>query len=684
LGYEGKAPNRFVEANARLEKSEQAELLRLAQEFAPSIVQAVKKEKDNEYVLAGFYRLLPHSRSRLSEGLGREVDRTRHALRKKSTEIAPPEKGSIAQALIKAGYPVTETELLPDPEERGHAESSEARAIDLVMVSSRLFKAVPFSIVLRAVSADQGSSGSYSIDSLLDLIRGQDLFRWIYADEEQTDILVEARLQIEARLICDARFGSAAREAEAIGSLIEAATRAGPEPNDETSYVAELVHAAGPDGPESERYKDSYAIIARALTALRSKTTPNARLMLQESVLRRHFLRTHKNIEQPAKFELLNEAVSVVDEALNHIAENGSQGIFASRQTIDNLWNERAASYSFFATDAVQHGMNSKAWSAYKAAHEAAALAKARRDSSFSLDVSLWMPIGILKLEKTLSDAQRLEIAADLKSSLDSVDESTLDDVQREKFQGRRLEAGQAIGDTALSDDAFSRLDEAGSTAGYFFRARRLAPDIMVNVEPTPEDIVGARACISYLRRHYDKISQDERCLRLLLDMEWAVWTRRWLMRGLRQPFPSSTEFRAMVQTIVEDMAALGEEKLATKYRYLRAVTTWLDGNEKTSKALWSELAYETQFADSQRVSVRHQLTDNNGTPIMYRGVIEKQLGPGRHQVRVDGVGIIDLIADYFPNVDLAFGRTVTNFAIAFNYRGALADPPGNPRRLAR
>ncbi len=139
-----------------------------------------------------------------------------------------------------------------------------------------------------------------------------------------------------------------------------------------------------------------------------------------------------------------------------------------------------------------------------------------------------------------------------------------------------------------------------------------------------------------------------------------------------------------MVQIIVADMAALGEEKLATKYRYLRAVTTWLEGNEKASKDLWDELAYDTQFADSQRVSVRHLLADKNGTPIIFRGVVEKQLGPGRYQVRVDGIGVIDLIAEYFPNVDLAFGRTVSNFAIAFNYRGPLADPPSSPRRLGR
>ncbi|MHA6822344.1 hypothetical protein ACQUKI_12495 [Ralstonia pseudosolanacearum] len=685
LDVKGGTPNRFVEAKALLDKKEQTDLVDLATRFVPALVDTLNKEKSNQYVLAGFYRLLPYSRGRLSAGLRKEVDSTRVALRTEAVTAEPTPPGAIAQALMKVGYPMRPSKLLPTS--TGDAdESPEAKAIDLVMVSSRLFKATPFSIVLRAVGANQGARGSFDIDTLLSLIRGQDLFRWIYADEEQTDILVQARLQIEARLICEARFGSAQREAEAICCLIAAATRSGPESNDETSYVAELVHAAGPDGPEGERYSESYASIARALSKLRETTAvPNARLMLQESVLRRHYLRTHKNIEQPQKIELLNEAVSVVDEGLRRIEENGVGSIFASRQTKDNLWNERAATYGFVATDMVQRGRSDEAYAAYKAAHDAAMLAKARRDSSFSTDVSLWMPTGILRQGKSLTEMQRIEIAADLKSSIDSVDESMFDDVQKEKFQTRRLDAGTAMRDATISDDAFSRLDESGSAAGYFIRARNLAPDMKSQSEPTAEDVANARDCVAYLREHYDKVYQDERCLRLLLDMEWVARTRKWLMRGFRQPFPNDAVTRKVVHTIVGDMAALGEDKLTTKYRYLRALTTWLEGNQKASLIMWNELGFDTQFADSQRVSVRHLLADEQGTPVMYRGVVERQIGPGRYSVRVDGLGMaIDFIADYFPNTDISVGRIVTSFAIAFNYRGPLADPPGGVRRGER
>lgn len=685
IEFKGNGPNRFVEANALLDPAEQAGLVSLASQFVPSVASLVSKAKSSQYVLAGFYRLLPYSRARLSAGLRKEVDNTRLALNSKAAGAKPTQPGAIAQALIKAGYPVGASTLLPTITDSA-GESPEARAIDLVMASSRLFKAVPLNIVMRAIGASQGVRGSFDVDTLLSLIRGQDLFRWTYADEEQTDILVEARLQIEARLICEARFGSAYREAEAFCCLIAAATRAGLEPSDETSYVAELVHAAGPDGPEGDRYCESYASIARALTTLRETTgVPNARLMLQESVLRRHYLRTQKTIEHTQKIEILNEAVSAVDEALRLIEENGDGGIFASRQTKDNLWNERAATYGFVATDMGQRGQSDEAYAAYKAAHDAAKLAKARRDSSFSIDVSLWMPTGILRQGKSLTEVQRLEIAADLKSSIDSVDESMFDETQREKFQTRRLDAGEAMNDAPVSDDAFRRLDEAGSAAGYFMRARRLVSEKLGQSEPTTEDIANAKECVKYLRQHYDKINQDERCLRLLLDMEWAARTQKWMMRGLRQPFPYNESTRRVVQDIIRDMAALGEDTLATKYRYLRALTTWLEGNQQTSVTLWNELGHDTQFADSQRVSIRHVLTDQQGVPIMHRGVVERQIGIGRYSVRVAGLGLtVDFIAEYFPSTDLAVGRSVSDFAIAFNYRGPLADPPGGQGRRSR
>lgn len=675
---------RFIEAKALLNTKEHNDLFRLAARFAPNLADTIKKEKSNQYVLASFYRLLPHSRARLSAGLGKEVDSTRVALRLKSANVEPVIPGTILQALIDAKYPIGDIPMLR-VSKNDSDELPETKAIDLVMVSSRLFKAAPLSIVMRAAGAQDGSGGYYNIETLLRLIRSQDLFRWIYADEEQTDILVEARLQIEARLICEARFGSALREAEAISRLIGAASRAGSEQNDETSYVVELVHAVGPDGPEGDRYNESYASIARALTTLRTTTgVPNARLMLQESVLRRHYLRTHQTIEQIHKIDLLNEAVAVVDEALRRIEENGADSIFASRQTKDNLWNERAAIYGFIATDMVKNEKGDEAWAAYKAAHDAAVLAKARRDSSFSIDVSLWMPTGILREGKSLTETQRLEITADLKSSIDSVDPSVFDEMQRQKFQTRRLAAGRAMGDTSVSDDAFRRLEESGSTAGYFMRARDLAADMKAHSEPTSGDIVHAKSCISYLREHYDKISHDERCLKLLLDMEWAVRTRKWLMRGLRQPFPNDKGTRVVVQSIVGDMASLGEETLATRYRYLRALTTWLEGNQTASTIMWNELSSDTQFADSQRVSVRHLLSDIHGTPILHRGVVERQIGPGRYSVRVEGIGYIDYVAEYFPNTDIAVGRIATNFAIAFNYRGPLADPPGGVRRGGR
>ena len=133
------------------------------------------------------------------------------------------------------------------------------------------------------------------------------------------------------------------------------ATRAGQEGAEETRFVADIVYALGPDGPMGERYFESYGEIARALTALRKgRGVRNARLMLQEATLRRHFIRRNEaKITDEDRTQHLDEAREAVEEALADIASpNG--GLRAGRRTIEYLWVERAATYGFLATSAAR------------------------------------------------------------------------------------------------------------------------------------------------------------------------------------------------------------------------------------------------------------------------------------------------------------------------------------------
>ena len=203
------------------------------------------------------------------------------------------------------------------------------------MACSRLHRWVLVNLVLQVlVSESLTSSSVIDTDLIRHLFDGNDLFPWRYHGNSEDQLLVSARLHLEAQLICDQRLGGAVYEARNILELISSATRAGPDGSEETRFVAEIIYTLGPDGPLDERYHQSYGEIAKALTSLRKdRGVRNARLMLQEATLRRHFIR--KNEHQMSKEEsaqTLDEAREAVEEALSDVSSTNS-GIRAGRRT---------------------------------------------------------------------------------------------------------------------------------------------------------------------------------------------------------------------------------------------------------------------------------------------------------------------------------------------------------------
>jgi hypothetical protein len=677
--HEDPATDLLIEVPALLDGDEQRNLEHLVHRFAPGAVNDFHALASEEHALARFYRFLPESRRRISEGLGKEARIAEHDLRARGSRSKSAKAiGNMGDALVAAGFsPPSSTTLI----DNGSAEvdSAAARIINYVMATSRLYKNVPVTLALRAVSQDQNSyQNGVDTTLILDLFDGHDLFRWRYADDEGSDLLVGARLQIEAQIVCDRRLGSPEVEANTILDLINCAFRVGPEDNEETRFVVEIVQALGPDGPAGDRYKDEYVHIARSLTELRAKTGAlNGRLMLQESALRRAYIRTHPDIDPDTKALLLEEATEAVERALGEIEDNGGKSIHASKRTREHLWVERAATYGFLATDSAQRAQqSSEIWASYKAAREASTMAAGRVDSYIPLDIALWMPARILRLSTSLNDLQKLEMQADLRSTLDQIEPSSLDAVQFEMFQRQRLSAGEVLNDSSLSDEAFEELDKLGSTVGYYLRARAIAP-LMSDTNETLSDTEFDRAknAAAYLRQHYSKTSNDPRCLRLLLSMEWLVATRRWLFKGVRQPLPATSEDRLSIRNVLSDLGLSAGDELPPRYRYLEAVMMWLGDNEDGANRIWRQLDYDTKYVESDRVIIRHVLTDSAFQPRVFDGIVVRQIGQDRWSVQVDAIRRrVDLVSSSFRDIDVALGRTVRGFSIGFNYRGPIAD----------
>ena len=666
-----------IEAPRELSSNERKELVDLLVSSFPE-----RPNPDafaDSHILAFLYRFLPLSRGHIAAGLGIEARAAEQELRVRGSQVRRPFPDTqFAQKLIDAGLVDDYSPLFDGPQiDALESDDAPGRIIDLVMVAGSLNCHIPVNLLLRAVTENLPGT---DIAMIAKMFEGLDLFRWKWADEEQSEPLVLPRLMLEAELICKRRLGSPEKEAERLVELIGAVRGAGIDTKHEQWFLLNLLQQIGDDGPRGPRYRQAYVQIARTLTELRQRFgVIQASLMLQESVFRRAAVRSSV-VDDSDRFPLLEEARDAVQAALDGIA-NGT--IFAARRTRQNLQVERASLYGFLAYDrATRQASPTDIWSSYQAARAAIRQAVNVTDNYYPLDIGLWTPADILEIAN-LTEVQKAEIEADIYTTLDQVDPGALPPKQREKFQIRQMKVGGVLQNQSLTEDAYAALEANGSTAGYFLRARELAPDLrrdMIEFD-APEDIARARCAAEFLDSRFDKIEHDERCLWLLLECRWIAAMRRRPLRDQRQPLPVDDVTRRNLLMIVRTLNQASGDTARHVTRYLEAVLVWVIGDEQDATRIFRELSRETEYEDPSRVVRRHRITDADGEARSFEGRVERRRSEGHWVVRVDGLRqTVNLLSRDFPHEEIAYGRSLKKFAIAFNFIGPIADPIGRRR----
>lgn len=661
-----------VEAPSILSKTETLELSKLIKRYAesPHPVQF----SDNHF-LAALYRNLPASRPRIGSGLGDEARSAAQTLHKIGSETQPVYDAEqpitqLHEQLMEKGY-ISEYQTLWDGQQDDPDGGSAGKIIDMVMVAGRLNCPVPVNLLLRAVSGQRRSLDSALISRLF---RDLDLFRWTSSDSEGRDWLLRPRLTLEADLICQRRLGGAQAEANVLVDLIGSALH-GSDDASEREFLLNLLRKIGKDGFKGNRYKRSYVDFARKLTDLRERfNVVDASLMLQESAFRRWAIREDQRIDNDERFDLLGESLTAVQTALNVIGNGQTNSAKRVRQ---NLLVEHAAIYGFLARYHVGLDKTSPdIWPAYKTARVAIRKAVSAASDYYPHDVGLWIPADLFRLAD-LEDGQRAELVADMYSALDEVEIDALSPAERKKFEERRMRVGYAFGNHALSDDAYAQLEKSGSTAGYFLRARNYAPDLEKgSVEiSAPSDLAKAKKVADFLEARFDKIQNDERCLWLLLENRWIAEMKRRPLWDERQPLPATEDARRQFLEIARTLNAAAGESARYGTRYLEAVLMWLTEDYAAARDAFRQIYHETDSVYRARISQRHVITDSNGHTVRFKGRIERQRGEGRWNIRVDQLGqTVALLERSFPNEDIQYGRTLSDFAICFNFIGPIAD----------
>ena len=695
--------NRFVEAPADVTRAELSSFNELQTEFH---LQMPYASITTDSVFAMLYRRLPAARGRLAAGLASEARATEGVVRERARQV--PETSAslstLAEQLIELGIASRGSRIFKEDEQLAALGLDESgKLIDYVMVAGRLNCAVPVNLVLRVL----GQTGGMHHDQIFFLFADLDLFRW-RMDEEGSDFLISPRIQLEADLICNRRL-SVDQEIERLLDLV-AGVRPGLDRRAEHLFLLDLLFKLDRKGPRGEAYRPGYLRFADALKELRERRKIfHPDLVLRECVFRRRAVfQSQSELDADRtdgdRLAILDEARDTVEKTLRQIED---ENIRVSVRTKQSLFAERSAIYGYLAVQRAKSGAGEGFWSDYLAARTASEKAIGLGRYAYPIDIALWTASDVLESRKAeLSDLQRAELMADLYATIDVADDifmvkgrstrmptDSSDDSkpdqglvpvdQKTRYLERRSGVAGVMGDVKLSDETLAELESVAPAAATYLIAKRQAEHVYMSEPPFDDETrkIAAKVANYISSRFNAGISLDDRCRRLLIRLRWAQATGERLMFNSRGRTPAD---KGQARDLREIVSVLNEQSGAdarNRERFLEAVLCWLLDDTKRAMEIWRSLSDDTAYQDRSRVVRWLVETAENGSPRKFRGRVH-QRGEGNWWIRVGGIArSIRLLERDFPNEDLAPGRELRDFGIAFNFIGPLADPLSRPVR---
>lgn len=698
----GGESNRLVEAPARVSQDELSAFKKLLNTFDYPATDYYERKTDS--IFAMLYRRLPASRERLASGVSSEARATEGVVRERAKYVPRPSTGlsPLAEQLIELGLADSTLSLFEEDEKLAALGLDEAgRLVDYVMVAGRLDCAVPTNVIFRLL----GQAGGLHLDQITYLLTDLDLFRW-KEDEEGADFLISPRIQLEAELICRRRL-TPEQEIDRLLDLI-GNVRFGLDQSAERSFLFNLLFTIR-NGPRKEAYRSGYLRFADALKKLREHyRISDPDLVLPECVFRRRAVsRSQSDYDDRTDDErltILDDARDTIEKTLRQIDD---EKIAVSRKTKQSLVAERSAIYGYLAIERARSSGGEDFWSDYLAARTASEKAIGLGRNTYPIDISLWTASDVLKAKKDeMSDAQRAEILADLHATIDVGDEvfrvkGKKDGIpndfqesadpdegggtseQKTRYLERRSSVADIMGDAKLSDKTLIELESVAPAAATFLMAKRWTEKLDTSEPPFDDKIrkIAAQAANHISRRSDAGVMLDDRCQRLLLRLRWAQATGERLMFNQRGRTPVDTNLIFELREIVSALNEQAGADARNRERFLEAVLCWLLKDTNAAIEIWQSLSRDTEYEDPARVGRWLVEMAENGSPRQFRGRVEARR-ENNWQVRVEGIERpIKLLAYDFPNDDLAPGRELRGFGIAFNYIGPIADPLSRPRR---
>jgi hypothetical protein len=239
----------------------------------------------------------------------------------------------------------------------------------------------------------------------------------------------------------------------------------------------------------------------------------------------------------------------------------------------------------------------------------------------------------------------------------------------------RHVEIAELLEDPAMETKHLVALSNNNDPAAYYFLALLGAR----------AEVDGPKVAVQVLLQAPPEVRSDWRCSRLLLDLFWESKTGKRFLRGEREIVALTDHDWDECLAIADAIPDAGGYD---RYRrdFLRGLSLFHRGQYQSSKQVFRRLDDESRDLSSRIIS-KYLASNHDGTATQYTGRVISETPDGRR-----GVAWVNELHIEVPFIPMRFsvsdyrkkGEILPAFHIAFNMRGALADPINRSANLLR
>lgn len=673
----------FVEAPATIAGKELDRFTRYLADFGIVLkgADAAIVARDRSF-LSALYRLLPDAHAPLSRGLVLELRRSQERLgHAAQTRINYEPPTIMAAALQEAGL-LHGLEALPGTSEEGAAawqDDPYERLLSLILLIHSHGLRTPLELALRTIGRD-------GVRNLPDLLSGIDIIRW--DEDERGNYTLGGRNQLEATLLTGSRRWGEEREAAQIAEVIELvrpdsrARNGGPE----IEFVMALLTAIGPQkNREQRKYGAQYLLIADSIAKLRILVTNpviHARLTHKEVNMRREWAVWDQRRQGPdvdLRRRALEAAQEAVDQALREAEDLGHR-----RDIRLNLYVEQASVRGSQLYELLHSGPGGGVPQPLPSEeYISGELRELKRSVQLALECEAtnYYPVDVLCWATrdtfragVLSDEAAATLVGDCLSALTVIDPETLEPGQAGLYHSKFVDIASLASDHFLAEQQLKKLEAYDEPLAAFFYALKVSG--FINNEPDQE---GVRQALEHLRRNPLRL-QDERCVRLAVDLMWFARTGERFLSGERHTLPLDP---AAWQECLEltELASAYDAMPSLRVHFMRALALFHLGSIDRALDAFRDLdRLSLEQRDRRRVINVYVSSWEDGAPRVFRARVlrvDSDFQGGRCWVEGYQRELPFDPSGFGPDQAVE-GRTLDAY-ISFNMIGPRLEPPRAP-----